>query len=191
MNRVARSSTDEFFTLCDVHLEDECTSQAACLQRSRELLPLPQEQGLSSVTGAFPFFGPTLHESCGSRCRRGQLSRGHHWSVNVHRAFKESCSLDGIGGPPQHTKAILQTLASHGATPASVRGFSINDVNTLQVADRGHFGRPRNGAALCCRSASGAAGRRHAEHTILVLLLSLEVLGWRPRWSFRLTWLWT
>ena len=30
---VARSSTDEFFTLCDVHLEHQRTSQAACLQR--------------------------------------------------------------------------------------------------------------------------------------------------------------
>ena len=36
VNPVARSSTDEFFTLCDVHLEHERTSQAACLQRRYE-----------------------------------------------------------------------------------------------------------------------------------------------------------
>ena len=35
-NPVARSSTGEFFTLCDVHLENERTSQAACFQRMHE-----------------------------------------------------------------------------------------------------------------------------------------------------------
>ena len=32
----ARASTDPFFTLCDVQLEHERTSQAACLQRRHE-----------------------------------------------------------------------------------------------------------------------------------------------------------
>ena len=32
-------------------------------------------------------------------------------------------NLDGIGGLPQHTKAILHTSVSRGATPTSVRGF--------------------------------------------------------------------
>ena len=35
VNPVARSSTDEFFTVC-VHLEHERVSQAACLQRRHE-----------------------------------------------------------------------------------------------------------------------------------------------------------
>ena len=36
VNPVARLSTDEFFTMCDVHLEHERTSQTACLQRRHE-----------------------------------------------------------------------------------------------------------------------------------------------------------
>ena len=36
VNLVARSSNDEFFTLCDVHSEHERTTQAACLQRRHE-----------------------------------------------------------------------------------------------------------------------------------------------------------
>ena len=36
VNPVARSSTDQFFTLCDVHLEHERVSQAARLQRRHE-----------------------------------------------------------------------------------------------------------------------------------------------------------
>ena len=36
VNPVARSSTHEFFTLCDVHSEHERTTQAACLQRRHE-----------------------------------------------------------------------------------------------------------------------------------------------------------
>ena len=44
MNLVARASTDLFLTLCDVHLEHERVSQAACLQRRHEWLALPQEQ---------------------------------------------------------------------------------------------------------------------------------------------------
>ena len=46
VNPVARSSTDEFLTLCDVHLEHERSSQAARLQRKHEQLILPQEHGL-------------------------------------------------------------------------------------------------------------------------------------------------
>ena len=37
VNPVARASTNLFLTLCDVHLEHERISQAACLQRRREL----------------------------------------------------------------------------------------------------------------------------------------------------------
>ena len=36
VNPVARASTDQFFTLCDVHLEHERVSQATCLQRRHE-----------------------------------------------------------------------------------------------------------------------------------------------------------
>ena len=36
VNPVARSSTDQFLTLCGVHLEYERVSQAACLQRRQE-----------------------------------------------------------------------------------------------------------------------------------------------------------
>ena len=36
VNPLARSSTDLFFTLCDVHLEQERTPQAVCLQRRHE-----------------------------------------------------------------------------------------------------------------------------------------------------------
>ena len=37
VNPVARSSTDEFFTLCDAHLEHERMAQAASLQRRHGL----------------------------------------------------------------------------------------------------------------------------------------------------------
>ena len=36
VNLLARSSTDECFTLCDMHLEHERTTQVACLQRRHE-----------------------------------------------------------------------------------------------------------------------------------------------------------
>ena len=36
MNPVARSSTNEFFTLCDVHMEHERTALVTCLQRRHE-----------------------------------------------------------------------------------------------------------------------------------------------------------
>ena len=36
VNLVARSSTDQFFTLCDAHLEHERAAQAASLQRRHE-----------------------------------------------------------------------------------------------------------------------------------------------------------
>ena len=36
VNPVARSSTDEFYTLCDAHLERERMAQAASLQRRHE-----------------------------------------------------------------------------------------------------------------------------------------------------------
>ena len=39
------------------------------------------------------------------------------WSI----ADVLECSLDGIGGLPQHTKAILHTLVTHSATPTYVR----------------------------------------------------------------------
>ena len=105
---VVRSSTDEFSTLCDAHVEHERMAQSASLQRRREQLT-DTEASQCSVAGAFLFgptlqesdgshcrrgqpllFGPTLQESCGSHCRRGQLSRGHHLSMNVHRTFNES-----------------------------------------------------------------------------------------------------
>ena len=50
VNPVARSSTDDFFTLCEVHLEHERTTQAACLQRRHEQL-----SAAGAVAGAFPF----------------------------------------------------------------------------------------------------------------------------------------
>ena len=37
----------------------------------------------------FTLSGPTLQESCGSHCRRGQLSRGHDLSRNLHRTSNE------------------------------------------------------------------------------------------------------
>ena len=58
---VARSSTDQFFTLCDVHLDHQGVSQAPRLQRRH---------------GA-----AKLQESCGSHCRRGQLFREVHHFV--------------------------------------------------------------------------------------------------------------
>ena len=83
---VPRSSTDQFLTLCDVHLEQERVSQAACLQRRQ--LALPQEP-VASLRHGSCFTGSTLQESYGSHCRRGPflVARGSLSSLNVHRTL--------------------------------------------------------------------------------------------------------
>ena len=53
------------------------------------------------------------------------------WSTTDVDGF----SLGGIGGLPQHAKATLHALVSHGRSPASVRGFSIDDVNAIHFSD--------------------------------------------------------
>ena len=46
VNPVARSSTDEFFTVCDAHLEHERMAQATSLQRRHEKLTQKQVSAL-------------------------------------------------------------------------------------------------------------------------------------------------
>ena len=53
------------------------------------------------------------------------------------------CTLDRIGGLPQHTKAILHTSVSRGATAGAVRRFPSDDVNGHQVADMDSLVSPR------------------------------------------------
>ena len=66
VNLVARSSTDEFFTLCDVHLEHERTSQAACLQRRHEKLSAAEGWFCALWQVSFPF---SAHTAGGTSCR--------------------------------------------------------------------------------------------------------------------------
>ena len=88
VNPVARASTDLFLTLCDVHLEHERVSQAACLQHWHEQLALPQVQVVSLRQGSC-FQGTTLQESYGSRDRRAISCS----SLNAHCTFYDSLSL--------------------------------------------------------------------------------------------------
>ena len=95
VNLVARSSTDEFFTLCHVHLEHGRVAQAASLQRRHELLTGTEAVG--ALWQVLSLFGPTLQESCGSHCRRG-LSRGN-------RTFKSPYHTISYGlMKPLHTE---------------------------------------------------------------------------------------
>ena len=122
------------------------------------------------------------------------------WSIaDIH-----GCSSDGSVGLPQHTKAILHTLASHGATPTSVRGFSIDDVKALQAADmdtlvdRGLASAQNGGLRLTAVTTKALRadmvllspaevpavrpGVVLLNMTILELLLSMEAAGRRPQW---------
>ena len=81
-------ATSEFFTLCDVHLEHERTSQAACLQRRHEQL---FAAGAFVLCGrGFPFSAP--------RCRRAA----------AHTAGGASCRED---------TTCLRTCNAHSMSP--------------------------------------------------------------------------
>ena len=125
----------------------------------------------------------------GERSPFNGSSREDSWRSDHGIADVLEYNLDGIGGLPQHTRAIRHSLVSHRTTPTSVRGFTIDDVNALQVTGDLRLTAVtmkalRADVALHSPAEVPAVRRGVAllNMTILELLLSLEAAGWwRPQ----------
>ena len=93
VNPVARVPTSRFFTLYDLHLEQERDSQATCLSS----WPMPTGARLCALWQR-RVFRATLQESCGSHCRRvhfvARLTKPYHatpyQTIPYSRAFERN-----------------------------------------------------------------------------------------------------